>query len=224
LEHKPNDIWTIAFSVHVGPLWEANINSQFILDPYAIAIYCISYLTKVDKFVTWEMQIISNKCKCEETETSKWIKKLGNAFLNAQQMLIQRAVHICLSIPLYHSTRSFQFINTCQENDRAFVLLPQKILNKLSLTNIHCKSLIEKYIMKNQSLKHLSLAKFVVNYDIKSSKQCKHSTLYVGFHLIFIKIQKTTITYYYYYYFSLFMDQKIIANVNMFYGNMLISM
>ncbi len=61
-----------------------------------------------------------DKCKCEEIETYEWIKKLRNAFLNAQQMSIQQAVHICLSIPLYDSTRSFQFINTCEENNRAF--------------------------------------------------------------------------------------------------------
>jgi hypothetical protein len=66
---------------------------------------------------------------------------------NAQQMSIQQAIHLFLSISLYHSTRSFQFIYTCEKNDRAFVLLPQKILNKSSpnSTNIHYKSLIEKY-------------------------------------------------------------------------------
>jgi hypothetical protein len=41
-------------------------------------------------------------------------------------MFKQQVVHIKLSIPLYHSTRSFQFINTCQQQDRTFVLLPQK--------------------------------------------------------------------------------------------------
>jgi hypothetical protein len=41
-------------------------------------------------------------------------------------MFIQQVVHITLSIPLYHSTRSFRFINTCQQQDTTFVLLPQK--------------------------------------------------------------------------------------------------
>jgi hypothetical protein len=88
------------------------------------------------------MQIILDKCKNEEIKTPWQIKKLGTAFLNAQQMLIQQAVHICLSIPLYHSIKSFQFINICEENDRTFVLLPQKILNKLFLnsTYIHYKN------------------------------------------------------------------------------------
>ncbi len=39
-------------------------------------------------------------------------------------MSIQQVVHISLSIPFYYTTRSFQFINTC--NERIFVLLPQK--------------------------------------------------------------------------------------------------
>jgi hypothetical protein len=61
-------------------------------------------------------------------------------------MSIQQVIHLSLSIPLYHSTRSFQFINTYEENDKK-KLLPQKVLNKLfpNSTNIHCKSLIEKY-------------------------------------------------------------------------------
>jgi hypothetical protein len=58
------------------------------------------------------MKIILNKCKHIHMNA---LKRLGNAFLNAQQMSIQQVVHITLSIPLYHSTRSFQFINTCQQ-------------------------------------------------------------------------------------------------------------
>jgi hypothetical protein len=30
---KPNDIWTNVYGNHVGSLWEANIDAQFILDP-----------------------------------------------------------------------------------------------------------------------------------------------------------------------------------------------
>jgi hypothetical protein len=30
LKHKPNHIQTMFFSIHVGPLWEANIDAQFI--------------------------------------------------------------------------------------------------------------------------------------------------------------------------------------------------
>jgi len=43
--------------------------------------------------------------------------------------------------------RSFEFINACEESKKTFILLPQKILQNLlaTSTNVHCKSLIEKY-------------------------------------------------------------------------------
>jgi mRNA degradation ribonuclease J1/J2 len=81
--------------------------------------------------------IILDKYKCEEIEEFKHIKKLENAFLNAQQMSIQQVVHICLSIQLYNATRLFQFINICEENNRVFVLLPKKIKQIISKFNRH---------------------------------------------------------------------------------------
>jgi len=39
-------------------------------------------------------------------------------------MFVQQTIHTYLSIPLYHSIRSFQFKNTCEEHDKTFGLLP----------------------------------------------------------------------------------------------------
>jgi hypothetical protein len=50
------------------------------LDPCVVITYCMSYLTKLNKFVTWEMQFTLDKCKGEEIETSKQIKTLGMYF------------------------------------------------------------------------------------------------------------------------------------------------
>lgn len=58
-------------------------------------------------------------------------------------MSIQQAIYIyILSIPFYRSTISFQYINTCEEHHKTFVLLPQKVLQNLprTLINMHCKS------------------------------------------------------------------------------------
>ncbi len=54
-QHKPCDVCINVFSICVGPLWETNTNAQFVLNSYVIATYCISYLIKVDKYVTQEM-------------------------------------------------------------------------------------------------------------------------------------------------------------------------
>jgi hypothetical protein len=62
-------------------------------------------------------------------------------------MFVQQDIHISLSISLYHSTRSFQYINTCEKHDRAFILLLQKMLHNLFPTSIkiHRKLIISKY-------------------------------------------------------------------------------
>jgi hypothetical protein len=44
------------------------------------------------------MQYVLNKWQIEQIETSKQLKKIGNALLNAQQMLIQQTTYISLSI------------------------------------------------------------------------------------------------------------------------------
>jgi len=67
------------------------------LDPYAAPSYYTSYLRKVNKIVDQEMHSILNKCKHEQTQASKCIKNLDNAFLNAQQIFGQQAIHIMLS-------------------------------------------------------------------------------------------------------------------------------
>jgi hypothetical protein len=82
------------------------------------------------------MQIILDTCKCDEIQAN--VNSTSRSYM------------------LIHPIISFQFINTCENNNRAFFLLPQKILNKLfpNSTNIHCKSLIEKYKTWNESLYH----------------------------------------------------------------------
>jgi hypothetical protein len=37
------------FNVHAYPLWETNIDAQFILDPYVDVTYYTSYSSKIDK-------------------------------------------------------------------------------------------------------------------------------------------------------------------------------
>jgi hypothetical protein len=53
-------------------------------------------------------------------------------------MSIQQVLHICLSIPKYHSTRSFQFINTCEEDNIAsFFITTKNVKQIISKFNRH---------------------------------------------------------------------------------------
>jgi hypothetical protein len=57
------DIGINAYVIKVAPLWEANTNTQFILDPYAATRYCTSNLTRNDKYITIEFEPSLNNVK-----------------------------------------------------------------------------------------------------------------------------------------------------------------
>jgi len=42
----------VVYNIRDVHLWFANINIWIILDPYAVATYCTSYMTKIDKSIT----------------------------------------------------------------------------------------------------------------------------------------------------------------------------
>ncbi len=127
------------------------------------------------------MQSIMQKCIDNKVLANERILKLGNAFLNAQQMSAQLAVYLILSLPLYHASRTFKFINTSAPQDRAFVLKPQHVLLNLEpeSTDIMCKSIIDRYIERPHSLKNVCLAEFVSNYSWSSKKiiKCRKSKI-----------------------------------------------
>ncbi len=78
------------------------------------------------------------------------------------------------SLPLYHSSQTFQFINTSFFKERAFVLKSQVALNELepNLIYIMCSSIINKYINRPNQYELLSLVEFSFLYNIK--KHSKH--------------------------------------------------
>jgi hypothetical protein len=112
LKRNPCDIWINGFSKKVPTLLHANTDAQFILDAYAPAAYCNSYITKMDRTKTSAFKKIREEFLCKIDIKIKTIRKLGNTLLNMQQMSSHQAVHIVMSLPLYSSPRTTIFINT----------------------------------------------------------------------------------------------------------------
>jgi hypothetical protein len=78
-----------------------------------------------------EFRTILKKCEDKNIDVNLKIRKLGNAFMNAQQMSTQLPTYIILSLPIYHASRSFSFLNTSLQPKHAFVLKSTKLLNEL---------------------------------------------------------------------------------------------
>ena len=73
------------------------------------------------------------------------IRSLGNALLNLQQISAQQAVHIALSLPLNHSSRECNFINTSPIDERTFITKPTTLLKQIpdNSEDVMCSSIID---------------------------------------------------------------------------------
>jgi hypothetical protein len=60
--------------------------------------------------ITNKFQTIYKKCENENVDANLKVRKLGNVFLNAQHMSTYLSIYIVLSLPLYHTSRSFHFL------------------------------------------------------------------------------------------------------------------
>jgi len=104
LKQTPKSIKTKAFSIYVTHLWFANIDIQFILDPYVATTYYTSYMTKIDKSITSKLYSIIKICIANNIDPNKIIQKLGIVFLNVEQMIVQFVAYLVFFLPLYHSS------------------------------------------------------------------------------------------------------------------------
>jgi hypothetical protein len=83
-------------------------------------------------------------------------------------MIVQLAAYLVLSLSLYHSFQTFQFINISLSYEHAFVLKSKIALYELepNSTYIMCSLIIDKYINSHSQCKLLSLVEFSSFYNI----------------------------------------------------------
>lgn len=112
LKIRPFNVWINPFAKTVPQLWLANADAQCILDSYAAATYCSSYMAKFDRTLTEAFRKIREESTESRDDTIQVIRKLGNALLNFQEMSSRQAVHIVLPLALHCSSLRTIFINT----------------------------------------------------------------------------------------------------------------
>ena len=85
---------------------------QFVLDPYACAVYILSYITKGQRGISKLLDKASKEANSGNKDIVNRVRHIGKAFLNAAEISAQEAVYLVLQMPLRRSSREFQFINT----------------------------------------------------------------------------------------------------------------
>lgn len=172
LQRLPSDIRINNYNPDLLKAWRANLDIQYVLDPYSCAVYILSYITKGQRGMSRLLESACKEAKSGNKELIDQVRHIGNKFLNAVEVSAQEAVYLILQMPLRHSSRQVQFINTTIPDERTFLLKPIEKLRELpdSSDDIESDNCIKRYQRRPKKLENLCLADFIAWYNCTNQK------------------------------------------------------
>ena len=170
LTRSPSEIRINCYNPHLLKAWQANMDIQFVLDPYACAVYILSYITKGQRGMSKLLRKACGEAKEGNKNIVNKVRHIGNKFLNAVEISAQEAVYLVLQMPLRRSSREFQFINTSDPDERTFLLKSMDKIKELPDNSIDIESdnIIKRYQRRPKQMENVCLADFVAWYNCKS--------------------------------------------------------
>ena len=123
------------YSVTVLKAWKANLDIQFVLDPYACAMYIVSYISKSQRGMSSMLENAAREASEGNMDLKRQVRHIGNKFLNFVEVSAQEACYLVLQMPLTRSSRNVEFVNTSEKNQRVYLLKDKETLMQLPEAN-----------------------------------------------------------------------------------------
>ena len=170
LKRSPSEIRINCYNPHLLKAWQAKMDIQFVLDPYACAVCILSYITKGQRGMSKLLRKACEEAKEGNKNIVSKVRHIGNKFLNAVEISAQEAVYLVLQMPLRRSSREFQFVNTSDPDERTFLLKSMDRIKELpdNSTDIESDNAIKRYMRRPKKLENVCLADFVAWYNCKT--------------------------------------------------------
>ena len=173
LKRSPKQLRMNLYNKTVLIAWKANIDIQFVLDPYACAMYIVSYISKSQRGMSNLMYAAAKEARNGNLDIKRQVRHIGNVFSNSVEVGAQEAVYLVLQMPLTKCSRDVVFINTSPTHERIQLLKPFSALNKLpdQSTDVLADNIIKRYSKRPSALNSWCLADYVSQLDISFPKQ-----------------------------------------------------
>ncbi|CAH1232472.1 PIF1 [Branchiostoma lanceolatum] len=165
LRRNPSETDINQYNPKILKLWRANMDIQFILDPYSCIMYITSYMLKSERAMSDLLQKVLEESRGEDLKSK--LRKVGSAFLNNREVSAQEAVYRLLSLPLQRKSRQVVYVNTATKDKRVSMLKPRHVLESMGDDDddIFCTSALDRYASRPRVLEEMSLAEFRATYN-----------------------------------------------------------
>ena len=169
LKRKPCEVRINPYMKVVLSAWNATHDLQFVLDPYACAMYIVSYISKSQKGMSALLDQTATEARQGNIDLKRQVRHIGNYFANSVETCAQEAIYLLIQIPLTKATRQVVFINTSQTEKRTFLLRQTSSLKNLShnSTDIQADNDIKRYTKRPKALENWCLADYVSQLEVK---------------------------------------------------------
>ena len=167
LKRDPEDAWINPYNPLILFLMKANMDLQFVLNPYDVARYITSYMTKVNKGMSELMRKIKKEhANPDHAADIDSLKSLGDAFVRSRELSVQEACVILLHQQSVYTTRTVEFVNTGDVEFRTEVIKSREELSKLDpgSTDITYSNHRKRYMARPDELEHVCLADWFSMY------------------------------------------------------------
>jgi hypothetical protein len=168
LKRNPSEIRVNLYNDSVLKAWKANIDIQFVLDPYACAMYIVSYISKSQRGMSNLLHAAAKEATNGNMDIKRQVRHIGNVFSNSVEVSAQEAVYLVLQMPLTKSSRSVVFVNTSTPNQRIQLLKPKSLLDELpaNSTDVMSDNKLKRYSKRPKQLVNYCLADYISELEV----------------------------------------------------------
>ncbi|KAK3088416.1 hypothetical protein FSP39_018892 [Pinctada imbricata] len=185
LKRNPDEVWINQYNPTLLKCWDANMDIQFVLDPFSCIVYIISYISKSER----EMGMILRQTKIESEEGNlnahQTMKAIGSAYLHHREVGVQEAVYRVCGLKMKESSRKVIFIPVGENPTRLSKPLSQLQVSKNSKDDddtanttedteqIWMLNVVDRYIARPnmQEFEQMCLAVFCSVFRVLSKSQ-----------------------------------------------------
>ncbi|XP_062574797.1 uncharacterized protein LOC134236639 [Saccostrea cucullata] len=184
LKRCPHEVWTNQYNRCLLKSWDANMDIQFVLDPFSCIVYIVSYISKSER----EMGMLLKQTKLEAEEgnldAKQTMKKIGSAYLHHREVSAQEAVYRICNLKMKECSRKVVFVPVGDNPMR--LSKPLSVLKKKSSKDIEIideeeddenevwmTNIIERYLNRPEKpiFHEMCLAEFCSEFRVLAKSQ-----------------------------------------------------
>ena len=180
LKRNQEDVFINNYNPDLLRAWNANIDVQYVLDPYSCIMYIISYIAKSEN----ELGVVLKQAREEmikegmNVNEARCMRSLAHKYFTHREVSVQEAVVRLSGYKLKQFSRKVIFIPTNEQDVRMSKPLVQIMNNEGDeRSGIWLTSIYDRYYArpKTDEFNDMCLARFVADYRILSATEAKTS-------------------------------------------------